>query len=248
MNGGARRFADRAYNRLHRATDPALALAQKIRNSGRWKRVRAAYRLEHPMCELCRKAGRLEPARQVDHIVPLEIAPELAFEWTNLQALCTPCHALKSQEERKPKGENEMSAENKVDPPKDPPEGLEPAVAWTPDRPSPAVGFDWAHLKMRQALTGDAPHEWVEAAAAVLRLERAARFSTPLRVLEGTKIIRLQPNPGDVIVFQLPESVTPELLAHAQATAAAWWALSPVIAVEPPVTVRVEAGARAPAP
>ena len=98
----ARRFADRAYNRLRRAVDPALSLAQRIRNSTRWKKLRVAYKLEHPMCELCRAAGRLVPAREVDHVVPLEKAPELGLKWTNLQALCRGCHALKSQAERRP--------------------------------------------------------------------------------------------------------------------------------------------------
>lgn len=241
MNGGDRRFADRAYNRLHRATDPALAAAQTIRNSVRWKRVRSAYRLEHPMCELCRKAGRLEPARQVDHIVPLEISLELAFEWTNLQALCTKCHALKSQEERKPKGDEEMPAENKVDPPA-------PAAAPAPPIAIDRARHDWAHLKMRLALGSEATHDQVEKAAEVVRLERAARFSTPLRVSEGTKILTLQPKAGDVLVFQLPEEVSPLVLQQTQRAVQAWWDLSPSIGVQPNVTVRVEAGARAPAP
>lgn len=38
-------------------------------------------------------------ATQVDHIVPREIAPELAFALSNLQGLCARCHGLKSQQE-----------------------------------------------------------------------------------------------------------------------------------------------------
>ncbi len=52
------------------------------------------------MCEDCKRHGVTRAAEQVDHIVPLKDRPDLAFEPSNLQALCVPCHARKSAKER----------------------------------------------------------------------------------------------------------------------------------------------------
>ena len=48
--------------------------------------------------------GLTEPATQVDHIVGVALAPERAFDPTNLQPLCTVCHAWKSASERRGTG------------------------------------------------------------------------------------------------------------------------------------------------
>ena len=36
----------------------------------RWARARAAYLVKHPLCVMCSKLGRVEPATVVDHIEP----------------------------------------------------------------------------------------------------------------------------------------------------------------------------------
>ena len=47
--------------------DPAVR-----RRYGRaWKRIRDRYIQEHPLCELCQWDGRLTPAEEVHHKVPL---------------------------------------------------------------------------------------------------------------------------------------------------------------------------------
>ena len=68
-----------------------------VYRSKRWKAVRfLAKRRDKWKCVKCGAAGvRLE----VDHIEPIREAPELAFELTNLQSLCVPCHARKTREE-----------------------------------------------------------------------------------------------------------------------------------------------------
>jgi 5-methylcytosine-specific restriction protein A len=53
-------------------------------------------RRERPICEHCGVA----PSRMVDHIVPLR-AGGARLEVGNLQALCLPCHALKTRSERR---------------------------------------------------------------------------------------------------------------------------------------------------
>jgi 5-methylcytosine-specific restriction protein A len=45
----------------------------------------------HPLCELCEQAGKLIPADEVHHILP--VADGGTHAESNLQALCKPCHA-----------------------------------------------------------------------------------------------------------------------------------------------------------
>lgn len=58
-----------------------------------WRNVRAAYLEEHPTCEV---NGCTRPAAMVDHIVKVRVDPARRLDWDNLQAMCWPCHALKS--------------------------------------------------------------------------------------------------------------------------------------------------------
>lgn len=73
----------------------------------RWDRLRLIVLEEAGyQCEKCGRVGRLE----VDHVRPRRVAPELAWERSNLQALCRPCHFAKTatenakRRERKPTG------------------------------------------------------------------------------------------------------------------------------------------------
>jgi 5-methylcytosine-specific restriction endonuclease McrA len=54
---------------------------------GAWKRLRLVVLSAEPWCRMC---GRL--ARDVDHIVPVRVRPDLAMDRDNLQPLCVPCH------------------------------------------------------------------------------------------------------------------------------------------------------------
>ncbi len=76
---GVRKF-DRA--------DPA------IYRDPRWKVVRlAAKRRDDFKCVKCSARGLLE----VDHIKRVKDAPDLAFDLSNLQTLCKPCHSAKTK-------------------------------------------------------------------------------------------------------------------------------------------------------
>lgn len=56
-----------------------------------WSRVRKSYMAAYPLCELCKKEGRVTAAALVHHIVRIKDGgPRLNFD--NLQALCVPCH------------------------------------------------------------------------------------------------------------------------------------------------------------
>lgn len=89
-----RRYADATYDR-HRARDPVLAMAARIRRSTRWRKVRAQVLAKEPTCRLCRLVGLDQAAVEVDHVVGLAERPDLAFTRSNLQPLCVRCHRRK---------------------------------------------------------------------------------------------------------------------------------------------------------
>ncbi len=56
-----------------------------------WRQIRTVYLATHPLCEQCRKHGRITPAEEVHHIKPLSKGGTNDFD--NLMALCTSCHS-----------------------------------------------------------------------------------------------------------------------------------------------------------
>jgi len=80
-----RREENTRYNKYER--DP-----ESNRRYGRaWKRVRELYIAAHPLCEECLKQGRITPAEEVHHILPLSRGG--TNDTANLMALCKPCHS-----------------------------------------------------------------------------------------------------------------------------------------------------------
>ena len=59
-----------------------------------WRKLRAAHLAKHPDCRRCG-----DPARDVDHVVPVRVAPARRLDPTNLQSLCTRCHSRAKQSE-----------------------------------------------------------------------------------------------------------------------------------------------------
>lgn len=56
-----------------------------------WQKVRKHHLLEHPLCELCKQAGKVKAAREVHHIKPINQGG--GNENSNLQSLCKSCHS-----------------------------------------------------------------------------------------------------------------------------------------------------------
>lgn len=65
--------------------------ATRRRYGREWKRIRDRYVTEHPLCEECKKQGKLTPAQEVHHVIPLSKGGTHAED--NLMSLCTPCHS-----------------------------------------------------------------------------------------------------------------------------------------------------------
>jgi len=67
--------------------------SNRIIKTKRWKSVRyLAKKRDGFKCVQCGAVGRLE----VDHIKPVRLAPELAYDLNNLQTLCPSCHSKKT--------------------------------------------------------------------------------------------------------------------------------------------------------
>lgn len=67
--------------------------SRAVHRDRRWPALRhAAKRRDAFLCLSCGSRGDLE----VDHIVPVRLRPDLAFDLDNLQTLCVRCHARKT--------------------------------------------------------------------------------------------------------------------------------------------------------
>lgn len=82
----------------HRAKTAARGYGSK------WRTLRSAFLVRHPLCVECHKIGQMVAATQVDHIRPHKGAADLLWDWNNLQALCESCHSKKTRAEQLSQG------------------------------------------------------------------------------------------------------------------------------------------------
>lgn len=73
------------YNRYGRSPD------MKRRYNGAWPRISKRFIAAHPLCEVCKREGRITAAEEVHHIIPL--ANGGTHNESNLMALCKECHS-----------------------------------------------------------------------------------------------------------------------------------------------------------
>lgn len=67
------------------------------RGRRQWKRLRAQVLADSDVCHLCGRAG----ATTVDHLVAVSVAPELAYEPSNLAPAHNRCNAAKGNRRRR---------------------------------------------------------------------------------------------------------------------------------------------------
>jgi len=65
-----------------------------------WRKFRAWYIKQHPLCEVCKRNGKLVSAYLVDHIVEIKDGGD-KLSADNAQSLCCRCHAQKTAIARK---------------------------------------------------------------------------------------------------------------------------------------------------
>lgn len=87
----------KVYKKLEERSDKDI---QKIYQSKTWKELRKAYFQSHPLCENCLSKTEpiIRPTEEIHHIKPisggntLEEMMDLAYNPSNLRALCKECH------------------------------------------------------------------------------------------------------------------------------------------------------------
>ena len=89
-----RSLVHKDYARARKGFDTEQGFYQ----SSRWRATRAAFLRENQLCVMCHAHGVLQPAKVVDHIVPIKRGGD-RFSRSNLQALCVPCHNAKTASE-----------------------------------------------------------------------------------------------------------------------------------------------------
>ncbi|MDW7685227.1 MAG: HNH endonuclease [Bacillota bacterium] len=79
------RLVNKQYNKYQRNPE------SNKRYGRSWKKIRDRYIKTHPLCEECHRKGRLTPAEEVHHIIPLANGGGNNKE--NLVSLCKSCHS-----------------------------------------------------------------------------------------------------------------------------------------------------------
>jgi 5-methylcytosine-specific restriction protein A len=77
---------------------PKSTTNRHVYGINRWRKLSEAKREADPLCEECLKLEIAVPAEEVHHVIPIRLAPHLAFEWSNLESLCVDCHRAKDGE------------------------------------------------------------------------------------------------------------------------------------------------------
>lgn len=65
-----------------------------------WTRLSYSYRLNHPICAMCKRNGRIVAVDVVDHVIPIRVDWSKRLDERNLQSLCHACHVIKTQEDK----------------------------------------------------------------------------------------------------------------------------------------------------
>jgi len=92
---GCPELTHETYCVLHRHLDKRKSGSGRGYNS-KWHRLSKLHLKAHPLCEECKRHGKLTPATVVDHIIPHRRDECLMWDETNWQSLCKPCHDKKT--------------------------------------------------------------------------------------------------------------------------------------------------------
>lgn len=73
--------------------------AAKRGYNNKWQAKRKRFLIQHPLCEDCKRKGKITKATVVDHIIPHRGDKKLMWDENNWQSLCKPCHDKKTGSE-----------------------------------------------------------------------------------------------------------------------------------------------------
>lgn len=89
----------RAAQKAAAQATPHAAAARALYADPRWKVAARRFLDRHPLCFDCGELGVVEPATDVDHVVPHKGDRGLFWDRSNWQALCHRCHGRKTARE-----------------------------------------------------------------------------------------------------------------------------------------------------
>ncbi|WP_158963925.1 HNH endonuclease signature motif containing protein [Chachezhania sediminis] len=89
----------RAAQKAAAQATPHAAAARALYADPRWKSAARAFLARHPLCGDCGELGVIEPATDVDHIVPHKGDRRRFWDRSNWQPLCHRCHSRKTARE-----------------------------------------------------------------------------------------------------------------------------------------------------
>jgi 5-methylcytosine-specific restriction protein A len=70
---------------------------KRLYDSVRWRKARARFLRDHPLCRMCADRGIDCEARVVDHVVPHRGDYGLFWDVANWSPLCASCHSARKQ-------------------------------------------------------------------------------------------------------------------------------------------------------
>jgi 5-methylcytosine-specific restriction protein A len=89
----------RSAAEVKRTLDRERPSAARRGYGSRWRRARAAFLAQHPLCTACRAQGRVVQATVVDHLVPHHRDRRRFWDERNWAPSCKPCHDRKTARE-----------------------------------------------------------------------------------------------------------------------------------------------------
>lgn len=83
-----------------RGERPSRGTANQRGYTYQWQVYSKRFLFEHPLCEECKRHGRVAAAKVVDHVKPHRGDQVLFWDASNHQSMCLSCHGIKSAKER----------------------------------------------------------------------------------------------------------------------------------------------------
>ena len=99
------------YKPKEKAT-PSRGRLRIYYNSHRWRKERKAFIQSHPLCEECKRNGKITSGEVVDHIIPHPIVN--FWKQSNWQTLCQSCNLSKGGQDAKMLREYEQKGTKRV--------------------------------------------------------------------------------------------------------------------------------------
>ena len=75
---------------------------RKARRGRTYRKWRRRILAGEPLCRPCRERGYTVAAMELDHLVPVEQAPERFWDEANVQPICVECHRARHSNEETP--------------------------------------------------------------------------------------------------------------------------------------------------